>query len=70
MLASQIVTNTWQCDNCGTQAVQQSNPFFHFSLSGGLPPFNTSAELDICQTCVALITLQPIVDYVTVTNQD
>jgi len=67
MLKSSIINNTWKCDNCGTESQSVNNPFFHISLNVPCEPSNAYLEVDICQKCIQLTTIQPIVDYVSIT---
>jgi hypothetical protein len=67
MLKNSITTNTWACDCCGAISETAANPFLHLSLSQPNTPSNVSLEIDICQACIKLVAVQPVVDYVSST---
>ena len=68
MLKEQIINNKWACDNCGVESNEQVNPYFQVEIKKNGTIISSSGEIDLCETCIELITVQPIVDYVTSVN--
>lgn len=64
MLKIQIISNTWKCDQCGLETVSLENPYFSIKVSLATVPNSESGQIDLCSTCIQIITIQPIVDYV------
>jgi len=64
MLKTSIINNTWICDNCNLETLSIPNPYFQITIQNGGSAICPYTEIDLCDTCMDLITIQPIVDYV------
>lgn len=64
MLKDQIIKNTWACDNCGLETDSVVDPYFPISITFPSNGVFTSCDIDLCSTCIAMITPQVVVDYV------
>lgn len=58
------VANTWKCDQCGTEVVAAVDPFYKVTVKPGALVQTVECELDICQTCIALVALDSVGTYV------
>lgn len=65
MLKTSIINNTWQCDNCDAETSSVANPYFQITIQNGKSAICPYIQIDLCNDCINLITVQPIVDYVT-----
>jgi len=65
MLKEQVISNTWECDSCHIQSTAQNNPFYNIVVSLPSGPNTNPCSMDLCQTCVKLITLEPVADLIT-----
>ena len=64
MLKTSTVTNVWKCDNCGLEETSQTDPFYSVSVTMASMPLSVPCAIDLCTTCVDLITIPAIVTYV------
>lgn len=64
MLKIQIINNTWACDACGLETNTEVNPYFQLVIQNNGSIVSTSGEIDLCETCIDTIEIQPIVDYI------
>jgi hypothetical protein len=65
MLKEQVINNTWSCDACAAESNELINPYFQVVIQNNGSIISSSGEIDLCENCIANITIQPIVDYIT-----
>lgn len=63
MLKTQIVTNTWCCDNCNTETIAQTNPFYSINIVHASPQ-GVLCSFDLCLKCIQIIDIKIITDYI------
>lgn len=68
MLKTSIINNTWQCDNCNLETDSISNPYFQLYIQNGKSAICPAIQIDLCEDCIDLITIQSVVDYVAVVD--
>lgn len=68
MLKEQVINNTWGCDGCPAESNELVNPYFQIVIQNNGSIVSASGEIDLCETCMQTITIQPIIDYVTKVN--
>lgn len=68
MLKSSVVTNTWECDNCETEFVDEVNPLYRITVYAVSMPVIEPCEVDFCAVCIQLVPTQVVADYVDAVN--
>lgn len=64
MLKTSIITNTWQCDNCGLETISEYNPYFRFDIVRQAAVSSPSCQADLCSDCIITQVRVPLItDY-------
>jgi len=62
VLKSRIIDNTWKCDGCGLETCIVINPYYRVIIQKSIEL--PACKIDLCSSCINMITAQPVVDYI------
>lgn len=63
-IVSTTIECIFKCDGCLLETTAAVNPYFHVDVSLGTMPHVEASPIDLCQDCIAMITVPSVVDYV------